>query len=259
MFDAHCHLYDDLLKDKIETYLKEANDLGITYFLVPSTDNKSMEEAKEFISKHKGCFLGAGYYPCDVKYLENEDVLNQYLKFVEDNRNIIKVIGEIGLDYHYDNSEREKELQKKWLVFQIDLANKYDLPICIHSRDAIQDTLNILKEHKVNKGFYLHAFTASLEMMKEFLKIGAMFSIGGVITYKNAENLRQVVKEIPLENLLVETDSPYLPPVPYRGKINEPKYIIETLRKISEIKNIDIKKLDKIVTSNAIHFFHVEN
>lgn len=258
MIDAHAHLYDEKLIIKSEQLLKEAKDAGVVGFVVPSTDYESMCQARLFCQKHESCRLIVGYYPCDVKKLEDNEELHRYLNFIETHKNEIIGIGEIGLDFYWEKTIEERKTQKKWFIYQIDLANKYNIPVCIHTRDAIQETYNILKEHPVNRGFYLHAFNASLEMTKLFIKLNAYFSIGGVVTYKNANLLRETIKILPLDRIFIETDCPYLPPVPFRGKINEPKYIKNTLSEISKTLGIDENKMDKITMENIKNFFHVE-
>lgn len=258
MFDAHCHLYDEMFKDlDINKILENARDNGVFAWMICSTDNESMKTALDFCMNHEGCYFGAGYYPCDVKYLEDPKVLNKYLKFLKVNRKHIKVLGEIGLDYYWEKDENLKELQRKWLIYQINLANELQLPICIHCRDAIGDLVQILKEHKPNYGFYMHAYNGSLEITRELLKLGSYFSIGGVVTYKNANNLRECVKEIPLNRLFIETDAPYLPPVPHRGELNLPEFIKLTLEKIAEIKEVSSDELDTILTRNCWDFFKI--
>jgi TatD DNase family protein len=258
MFDAHCHLYDDGLIENIDEILENAKNAGVNYFLCATTDLDSMEKAKKLAIKYNNVFLGAGYYPCDVKYLENPEILAQYLGFIRSNKNLIKVIGEIGLDYYWEKDEKERVLQRKWFIYQIDLANENHLPICIHCRDAIGDLVKILKEHHPLFGFYLHAYNGSMETTKELYKLGAFFSVGGVLTYKNADNLREIVNYLPLERLFIETDAPYLPPVPHRGEKNLPQYIKITLEMLAKVKNMDEKTADEKLTENTVKFFHVE-
>ena len=258
MIDAHCHLYDPMLNDfNIDELIENGKKVNITNWIVCSTDLDSMNQALDFCNLHKECYLGAGYYPCDVKFLENEEILQKYLQFLDKNKKSIVVLGEIGLDYYWEKTVEERGIQKKWFIYQIELANKLNLPICIHCRDAIGDLLEILKNHYVKCGFYMHAYNASIEITKELIKLGGYFSIGGVVTYKNADNLRETLKIIPLDRLFIETDLPYLPPVPYRGKINIPEYMDKTLDKISEVKNIDKNELDAILTKNCRDFIKI--
>ena len=163
----------------------------------------------------------------------------------------IVAIGEIGLDYHYDNTDRRK--QRYHFIKQLELAEKYKLPVIIHSRDSIQDTYNILKEYKV-KGV-MHCFSGSLEMAREFVKLGYFISVGGIITFKNAKNIINVINNIDLSYILLETDSPYLSPEPYRGKKNEPKNIPIIASKIAEIRGVSLETIRDVTSGNACGLF----
>lgn len=249
MFDTHVHLNDETLYLNIDKYIQEAQTNGVSNFLVVSWDLESSIKAIEISNKYECCHAAIGFHPCDARALENNDVLNKFLELFKTSSKIV-AIGEIGLDYHWEKDENNKELQRKWFKYQLNLARKLNLPVSIHSREATQDTYDILKEYKDIK-IILHCYNESLEITKQYLKQNIYFAIGGVITFKNAKNLIDVVPQIPLDRLLIETDAPYLAPVPYRGKINEPKYIKETLLKISEILNIEFDKLDKFTSLNA--------
>ena len=163
----------------------------------------------------------------------------------------VVAIGEIGVDYHYDDTNKEKELY----VFkkQLDIAKKYNMPIIVHTRDAIGDTYDVLKEYKLNGS--IHSYSGSLEMAREFIKLGYMIGIGGVVTFKNAKNIKEVVKNIDLEYILLETDSPYLTPEPYRGMVNSPKFIPIISRCISDIKGMKEEDIMRSTTENAERIF----
>lgn len=250
MFDTHVHLNDETLFKDIEKYINEAKNEGIDNFLVVSWDLYSSKLAIEIAEKYECCYAAIGFHPCDVNKLQNEDILKEYLNLFSKCKKIV-ALGEIGLDYHWEKDENNKELQRFWFKYQLDLARKLHLPVSIHSREATQDTFKILKEYK-DLNIILHCYNESLEITKEYLKFeNVYFSIGGVITFKNVKNLPEVVTSIPLNRIIIETDAPYLAPVPYRGKINEPKYIKETLIKLSNLLNIDLLTLDKITSSNA--------
>ena len=165
-------------------------------------------------------------------------------------------VGEIGLDYYWD--KENKEIQKEFFIAKIKLAQKYNLPIVIHSRDSIEDTFQILQEYLNDTKAVLHCYSGSYEMAKKFAKLGVKFGIGGVLTFKNSQKLREVVENMGLENFILETDSPYLTPEPYRGKRNEPYNIIYVANKISEIKNIDVNDVINITTKNASLIFDLE-
>lgn len=244
--DTHCHLnikdYPD--RDKL---IKE---LGTNIVIVSGASMTDNKEVLELINKYDNIFGTIGIHPEELKDY-NED----NLKWIEDNLANPKIVGlgEIGLDYK--NGDINHELQKEAFITQIDLAKKYHKTIVVHSRDAAQDTLDILKEHLGNNKAVLHCYNYSYELAKEFIKMPIMFGIGGVLTFKNAKKLVEVVKNIDINYLLLETDSPYLTPEPYRGTRNEPKNVLLVAKKISEIKDLEYEKIVDLTTKNAISQF----
>ena len=250
MVDTHCHL---LLEEyQTEEHLQEIiSHMGNKLMITSATNMKNMIETLNTVKKYENVYGVIGIHPEEV-----EDGTEENLKLLESHLHNDKIvgIGEIGLDYHYtkDNRKKQIELFEKQLL----LAKKYHLPCVIHSRDAAKDTYNILK--KVIDGSFpviLHCYGYSVEMAREFLKLGVYFGIGGVVTFKNGVKLVEVVKEMPLDRLLLETDSPYLSPEPYRGKENEPVRIIHIAEKIAQIKNTSLEKVLEITTNTAIAQF----
>ena len=243
MIDTHCHLLKEYYPNLDNTF-KELKENNIDAVIVNGCDKTSNIEVLEIIKKYDIAYGAIGFHPTELKNVKEDD-----LKWLEINlqKDKIVAIGEIGLDYHYENTDKEK--QKYFFRRQLSLAQKYNKPVIIHSRDAIQDTYNILSSVKV-KGV-LHCYSGSLEMAKEFTKIGYFLGIGGIITFKNAKNIIEVIKNIDSKYILLETDSPYLAPEPYRGQINSPVYLKYILEKISEIKNIDYKEMEKMTNYNA--------
>ena len=240
MADTHCHITSEYYDNILEVISKMKDNI-----IIVSGTNK--EDIKEVISlcNYKNIYGTIGIYPT-----EELD-----LKIIEDNINNKKIvgIGEIGLDYHL---EHNKEEQKNKFIKQLDLARKYNKTVVIHTRDAIQDTYDILKNYKDLKKV-IHCYSGSLEMAKEFIKIGCRLGIGGVLTFKNSK-LKDVVKEIDLKYLLLETDSPFLAPEPLRGTKNEPYNVIYVAKKIAEIKNISLEEVLDITTLNAKDQFDLE-
>lgn len=214
-----------------------------------------MESSKNNIylaSEFKNIYTAIGFHPHESKNIKEGDyaILE---KLLLDSKNV--AVGEIGLDYYYNHST--KEVQQKAFREQIDLAKKYDLPIIIHDREAHEDTMRILKEKTRGMKVVLHCFSGDVDMAQWCLKQGYYFGIGGVVTFKNAQKLMKIVRDIPLNNLLLETDSPFLTPAPYRGRINEPKYIPLIAKKIAELKNKKISEIAKETTFNAENFFGI--
>jgi len=245
--DIHCHL-DKEYYENIDEIITNANNNGVNKLIYNGCNMESIKEVLDLINKHDCVYGAIGFHPNDLKDIKEEDYI-----FLEDNvvNKKIVAVGEIGLDYHHEDTD--KELQKKHFIRQLELAKKYDLPVIIHSRDSIQDTYNILKEYPVRG--VLHCYSGSLEMAREFIKLGYYISVGGIITFKNAKNIIEVIKNIDLSYVLLETDSPYLTPEPYRKYKNEPMYIPVIASKIAEIKGIDIEEVEKVTTTNALGLF----
>ena len=240
MIDTHCHITSEYY-DNIDEVINKMKD----NIIIVSGTNK--DDIKEVINlcNYKNVYGTIGIYPT-----EELD-----LKIIEENINNKKIvgIGEIGLDYHLDHNKNE---QINKFIKQLDLARKYNKTVVIHTRDAIQDTYDILKNYKDLKKV-IHCYSGSLEMAKEFIKINCRLGIGGVLTFKNSK-LKDVIKEIDLKYLLLETDSPYLTPEPYRGTKNEPYNIIYVAKKIAEIKDISLEEVLDITTKNAKEQFDLD-
>ncbi len=246
--DTHCHIskedYDD-----IEAVINASKDNQVEYLIICGCDKKGIKESIEIANSHDNIFLEIGYHPSEVLTTTDEDL--EELKTLAKNNKVV-AIGEIGLDYHWDkeNKEKQKELFRK----QIDIAKELDLPIVIHSRDAFQDTYDILKE--ANWKGDIHCFSGNLDNAKMYLSLGFYLGIGGVLTFKNT-NLTETIKEIPVDKILLETDSPYLAPEPYRGHKNESKYIPVIAEKMGNILNKNKEEIGKITTDNAKKIFNI--
>lgn len=246
--DTHCHVVSEYYDD-IDEVIKNAIDNGVLKIIINGYNMQSNREVLELVKKYDIVYGALGIQPEEL-YDYNDDSL----KFIEEHINDEKIIavGEIGLDYHYDT---DKDLQKELFKRQLKIAYKYNKPVIIHSRDCIKETYNILKEYKV-KGI-MHCYSGSKEMALEFIKIGFSIGIGGVSTFKNAKNIVDVIKYIPLEYIILETDSPYLTPEPYRGKRNEPMYIPIVAKRVADIKGLDIKEIERTTTDNARRLFDI--
>lgn len=245
--DTHCHITGNDYSD-ISFLISKIKDTGISKIIVNGTDMESNMEVLELTRKYDIVYGAIGFHPTELENFNEEDLM-----WLEEHINDDKIVavGEIGLDYHYDNTDKNKEI----LVFrkQLEIAKKHSKPVIIHSRDAIYDTLDILKEYDLEGS--LHCFSGSLEMAREFIKCGYLIGVGGVVTYKNAKNIVNVIKEIGLEYILLETDSPYLTPEPHRKEKNDSSFIPLIARKIAEIKEVDVDTVEKITSDNAIRLF----
>lgn len=250
IINTHSHV-NMLEKTDIDTAISNAQNARII-IIVPSSTSKDIFDVDKFIRKYDDVFGYVGVFPEEVRDF-SEKTLSDMENIIKNNKKIIG-IGEIGLDYYWDKSF--KELQKEVFIKQIEFANQMNLPLNIHSREAHQDTLEILKKYNKNSTAILHCFSGSLEFAKECIKEGIYIALGGVVTFKNAIKAKEVAANIPLEYLLLETDDPYLAPVPYRGKENQPLYVTYVARAIAELRNTTAVEIAEITTKNAERIFN---
>lgn len=245
--DTHAHLFKEYYSDLDDVILECLNN-GVNKIIVSGCDMASNKEVLELVSKYDCIYGTLGFHPTEL-----DDFKDEYFDWLEDNINNRKIVGvgEIGLDYHYEDTNRE--LQKKVFKRQLDIASRNGKPIVVHSRDAIGDTYNILKDYKLRGS--IHAFSGSVEMAQEFIKLGYMIGVGGVVTFKNAKNIKEVVKSVPLAYILLETDSPYLTPEPYRGEVNSSKNIPLIANKIAELKEVSNIDVSRVTNDNAERIF----
>lgn len=244
--DTHCHLSKDDYDD-IDLVIKENIESGVSKIVISGCTFDSIEEAVEISSSNSGVYLTLGFHPSEADVIGDKELLILKEKLVSAN---CVAVGEIGLDYHYgkENIDKQMELFRK----QLDMAKELGLPVVIHSRDATMDTINILKEYDL-KGV-IHCFSGSLETAKVYVSMGYKLGIGGVVTFSNS-NLGSVVKEIGIQNIVLETDSPYLTPVPFRGQKNSSKYIPLIAKKVGELCDLSSEEVAEITTSNAVSLF----
>ncbi len=245
--DTHCHVLNDYYDD-IDEIINKCKNNGVNKIIVSGCDIETNKEVLELVNKYDIIYGTIGFHPTELN-----DFKEEYFEFLEKNIMNEKIvgIGEIGLDYHYEDTDKNKQIN----VFtrQLEMAEKYNKPIIVHSRDSIQDTYNILSNYKL-KGS-IHCFSGSVEMAKLFVKLGYKLGVGGIITYKNAKNIKEVVKNIDLSYILLETDSPYLSPEPYRGTKNDPSNIPIIAGAIADIRNVSKIDVARITTDNAIAEF----
>ncbi len=248
MIDTHCHIFKQFYPDVEEVIKKMKNNI----IIVSGTNDTDNKEVLSLCKKYKNVYGTLGIHPEELNSI-NDETFNFIEKHLMDDK--IVGIGEIGLDYHFDKTNID--LQKKIFMYQLDLAKKYNKPVVIHSRDAVEDTLNILKSYKEIKKD-IHCYSGSVESAKEFIKLNSKLGIGGVITFKNAKKLIEVITNIDLDYLLLETDSPFLSPEPFRGKKNEPYNVYYVALKIAQIKNISIEEVLSKTYENAISQFDLD-
>ena len=246
--DTHCHIYKEYY-ESIDNVLENAKDVGINRVINNGCDNKSNKEVLELIDKYPNMYGAIGIHPENVETYTEDDI-----KYIEDNLKKPKIvaIGEIGLDYHYTKDNKEKQI----ILFerQLKIAEKYHIPVIIHSREATEDTINCLKKYNITG--VIHSFSGSLETAKIYIKMGFILGINGVITFKNSK-LKEVIKEIDNKNIIFETDSPYLTPEPFRGQKNEPARIINIAEFICNLKNIDKSQASIITNENIKRVFDI--
>ena len=251
IFDVHAHYDDEKFDEDREELLSSLPSLGVKAVVNASVDLATAKRAIEFTEKYPYMYAAVGVHPENLEGLEDN-----YLKILGDlyeNNKKVVAIGEIGLDYYWDIP---KEPQLKVFEDQLKLSIELDAPVVIHDREAHADTMRILKKYTPKK-VLLHCYSGSKEMLKEVLKLGAFISMGGVVTFKNARVPVEVAEAVPLDRLFLETDCPYLSPVPFRGKRNSSEKIAFTAEKIAEIKGMDPQQLIDITTKNACEFFGI--
>ena len=245
--DTHCHITGNDYSD-IPFLIEKIRDSGVSKIIVNGTDMESNKEVLELVRKYDIVYGAIGFHPTELDKFSDDDLL--WLDEHIDDEKIV-ALGEVGLDYHYDNTDKEKEID----VFrkQLDIAKKHNKPVIVHTRDAIKDTYAILSEYKL-KGS-IHCFSGSLEMAREFIKLGYLIGVGGVVTFKNAKNIINVIENIDLEYILLETDAPYLTPEPFRKYKNDSSYIPVIAKKIADIKNVNEEDVASITTENSCSLF----
>ncbi len=251
MIDSHCHLdYEPLLSD-LDNVIKRSKDIGIKKILTISTSIESFLRVKEIVHKDEMIFGTIGIHPHEAN---NNEINSEFIiNNLNENEKIIG-IGETGLDFYYDNSDREKQIRS--FKIHIEAALKSNIPLIIHSRNAEEQTFEILNEYKnKNLKILMHCFTGSQKFAEKLLDLNAYFSASGIITFKNSIDLQNTFNSLPLERILIETDSPFLAPVPNRGKKNEPSFIDFTATKLAEIKGIEKSEIIKITSNNFNNLF----
>lgn len=257
LFDSHSHLNDEKFDEDREEQIKKICESGVSNFITAGYSVESSKKALEIAKKYDFIYTTAGVSPNDIPQTEEElwKQLAEIEKIVEKNKEKICAIGEIGLDYYWNTDN--KELQKKAFIEQIKIANKYNLPIVIHTREAVMDTLQILKENKVTKTGVFHCCPQNRELIKEGLKLGFYISFAGPITFKNSKNAEEMINLVPNDRILIETDSPYLAPEPVRGTRNTPANVKYIAQKIADVKDLTLEEVEKITFENTKNILYI--
>ena len=260
LFDSHAHYNDEKFDEDREELIKKIYESGVTRLINAGYSLESSKYALEIANKYDWMYTISGISPNDIpdsrEKLEIE--LAELENFVISNNNTNKIVGlgEIGLDYYWNKDNMD--LQKDAFIKQINLANKLNLPIIIHTREAVMDTLDILKKNNVIKKGVFHCCPLNRELVKEALKLDFYISFAGPITFKNSKNANEIIEMVPLDRILIETDSPYLSPEPNRGKRNDSRNVRYTAQKISDVKNMELEEIAKITYENANKIFRID-
>lgn len=242
--DTHCHITCDQLYERIEEVMENAREAGVHHLCVICCSFQEYERALELKKRYDNLTIAFGFHPSELYDFTADDMI-RFENELSSGR--IDILGEIGLDYHWDTVTKEDQIQA--LHHQLKLAKQYDLPISIHMRDATKDCMDILRQYAPLRGI-MHCFSGSVETAKEAVQLGLLISFAGPLTFKNARSSVEVAAEIPIDKLLVETDCPYLTPHPYRGRQNEPKYVTYTFEKLCEIKQLNPEEAAELLYQN---------
>lgn len=251
LIDSHCHLNFPEFEGDLDACLERARSLGVRGFLTVNTKLSQSLDLQKIANTYQNIWCSVGVHPHDAEEHDYNTLMQDIEKLCAHEK--VVALGETGLDYYYDNSPRD--LQKKAFSIHLDAAQKLGLPVIIHTRDADEDTIQIIDEHDQEVQGVFHCFSGTLDLCKAALDRGFYISLSGIVTFKKADALRDVAKYVPLDRLLVETDAPYLAPLPHRGKRNEPAFVTHTAEIVSEIKTVPYPKLCDVTTENFFALF----
>ena len=254
LIDTHCHLNDEQLYQDLDNVISRALQTGIEKMVVIGWDKESSLKAIKIAEQYPFIYACVGFHPENLEGVD-EVQLNEVLNLYSHPK--VVGIGEIGLDYHWEKDPQKREIQKQFFIKQIEYANKVGLPISIHSREAFQDTIEILKEHKPMHSGVLHCYSGSVENIQDIINLNLYIGLDGPVTFTNAKTPKEVAAEVPLEKLVVETDCPYLSPHPLRGTVNEPANICLVIDAIANLKQMSKKHLLEVVYDNSCRLFNI--
>ncbi|MBQ7564059.1 MAG: TatD family hydrolase [Lachnospiraceae bacterium] len=256
IFDTHAHYDDEAFSEDREELIGKLNENGIRYVVNIGTCRETCVQTLRLTEKYPFFFGAIGFHPSDIAgFNENEE---RWFREQAKNEKII-AIGEIGLDYYWDKEEEVQEKQREAFVSQLKLARQLKLPVAVHSREAAKDTMDIIKEHGQGLGGVIHCYSYHVQDALAYVEMGYYIGVGGVLTFKNARKLREVVEAVPIERIVLETDCPYLAPEPYRGKRNSSLYLPYVVEKLAEIKGLTPSEVEDITFKNAVDMYRISH
>lgn len=253
LFDTHAHFDDSQFDSDRDEVIKSLADDGVTRVMNIGANMETSEKAIEIANKYNFIYATVGVHPCDTYDMTDEDI--ERLRIMAKNNPKVRAIGEIGLDYHFDDTK--PDIQKEWFIKQLHLAKELNMPVVIHDRDSKGDAIEILKREGISNGV-MHCFSGSAETARELVKMGFMISFTGVLTFKNARRAVEACRSIPIERLMIETDCPYMAPEPHRGERNYSGYVKYVARKMAEIKGLSYEETARITMENGLRFYGIE-
>ena len=256
LIDTHCHLNDEKFSADLEEVINRAESFGVTKIINFGDTLENSAQVVELAEKFSGMYAGVGIHPSEIANFDENNSVEKIVALAANKK--VVAIGEIGLDYYWEKDFEIRLAQQKTFIQQLDIARQLNLPICIHERDAHGDALKILKSEGKGLRGVLHCYSGNLEMAREIWKLGWLIGIDGPITFKNSAKLPEIVKAAPREMILLETDAPYLAPVPNRGKRNEPSYLVDIAKKIAELRGESLEEVAEYTTANAKRLYQLD-
>lgn len=255
LIDSHCHLNYQGIRERLDSVIENATNSGVAIMQTIATKMSDIDEIKNIANRYENVYYSVGVHPlyvCDEKIVTSEELI----KLANSDKKV-SGFGETGLDYYKASDETIIEMQKESFINHIAAAQIAKLPVIIHTRDAEYDTYDILRDmmRKAHFSGVIHCFTGSMDLARNAIELGLYISASGIITFKNADSVREVFSAIPIDRILIETDAPFLAPVPYRGKVNEPCYIVEVAKYLAEIRNMEVSDIIRITTDNFLKLF----